>query len=195
MSTPVVKKALPVISVKKAYIAQRKTGDTYDTPRYLENTTEVSYEKNYGNSTWYAEGTAKFTNSILKEVPLTLALGDLTQDDECYTFGHKKSATGGVIRSALDVAPDVAFMFIEETADHNFDVTTLYSGTFTQGGKKSVTSEGQANYQNKQVSAMFKPADFANIKELIDYTQTFATMQEAEEYCKAITIPTVATTP
>ncbi|MGL5328599.1 MAG: major tail protein, partial [Peptostreptococcaceae bacterium] len=183
---------LPVISVKKAYIAQRKTGDTYDTPRYLENTTEVSYEKNYGNSTWYAEGTAKFTNSVLKEVPLTLAAGDLTQDDECYMFGHKKSAAGGVIRSALDVAPDVAFIYITESADHKFEVTTLYSGTFTQGGKKAVTSEGQANYQNKQVSAMFKPADFENVKELIDYSQVFETMQAAETYCQNVVIPTVA---
>lgn len=189
------KTALPVISVKKAYFAPRKSGASaepfYDESIYLENTTEVGYEKNYGSSSWYAEGELKISNSVLSEVPLTLAIGDLTPANECAIMGHKLSSTGGVIRSTQDVAPEGAFMFIEETADHKFEVTTLYSGVFTPGGRTASTSEGSANYQIKTITAAFKPVDFGDIIGLIDNSETFDTLAAAVAYCKNVTIPTV----
>lgn len=184
------KKALPIISVKKAYFAPRKA-EGYDTPAYLENVTEVGYEKNYGSSPFYAEGELKISNSVLSDIPLTVNVGDLSVVNECLIMGHKQSATGGVIRSTQDVAPEGAFMFIEETADHQFEVTTLYSGVFTPGGKTSATSEGSANYQTKTITAAYKPVDLGTSLGLIDNSEIFPTLAAAVTFCNKVTVPTV----
>lgn len=191
------KGALPVISVKKAYFAPMKedaiTAPFYEKPSYLENVTEVGYEKNYGSSAWYAEGELKINNSVLSDIPLTVALGDLTVANECLIMGHKESETGGVIRTTLDVAKEGAFLFIEEIADHKFEVTTLYSGTFTPGGKTSATSEGSANYQVKTITAAYKPVDVGDAVGLIDNSEIFDTLALAVGYCANVTVPTVKT--
>lgn len=189
------KKALPVISVKKAYFAKRKTTATttpfYDPTTYLENVTEVGYEKTYNNTPFYAEGELKCSNSVLSEIPLTVALGDLTQTNECLIMGHSLSKKGGVIRTSNDIPPEGAFLFIEETADHKFEVTTLYSGEFTPGGRTSATSEGSANYQVKTITASFKPTDVGAIEGIIDNSELFDTLREAIEYCANVTLPEV----
>lgn len=189
------KKALPIISVKKAYFAKMLKDATsspwYAKPEYLENVTEVGYEKNYGSSPWYAEGELKLSNSVLSDIPLTVALGDLTVSNECLMMGHKESKTGGVIRSTQDVATEGAFIFIEETADHKFEVTTLYSGVFTPGGKTSSTSEGSANYQVKTITAAYKPVDLGDLIGLIDNSEIFETLALAIKYCESVVVPTI----
>lgn len=191
------KKPLPVISVKKAYFAPIKAEATsapfYEKPTYLENVTEVGYEKNYGGSSWYAEGELKISNSVLSEIPLTLAIGDLTAANECLIMGHKLSTTGGVIRKTSDVPAEGAFIFIEETADHKFEVTTLYSGIFTPGGKTSATSEGTASYQVKTITAAFKPIDLGETLGLIDNSEVFDTLVSAITFCEDVTVPTEKT--
>lgn len=191
------KKALPVISVKKAYFGPRKkdatTAPFYEKPSYLENVTEVGYEKNYGSAPFYAEGELKISNSVLSDIPLTVALGDLTVANECLIMGHKESSTGGVVRSTQDVAPEGAFIFIEETADHQFEVTTLYSGTFTPGGKTSSTSAGSPNYQTKTITAAYKPVDIGTSLGLIDNSEIFETLALAMTYCETVVIPALKT--
>ncbi|MGL5439867.1 MAG: major tail protein [Filifactoraceae bacterium] len=192
------KSALPVITVRKSYFAKKPgTGsEKYATPVYLPNTTEVGIEKNFETSSFYAEGKAVCTNSVLGVIPVTLAVADLTESSECLLMGHRLSTTGGVIRSANDKAPEGAFGFYEEKADGTYDCTWLYSGRFVPGGRTATTSEGSPNYQAKTITANFISANLgAKLEEVTDYTVNLKTLTEVETFFSTVTLPVLPTQP
>lgn len=190
----IVKKALPIVTVKKAYFGKwTNTGDTktFEKPHYLENVTEVGFEKNYGSSTWYAEGEAKISNNFMESIPVNLSAGDITKINELYLFGHKESNTGGIIRTSNDRSSEGVFRFIEETADKNYLVTTLWNGSFVPGGRTTATAEGSANYQVKQLTGNFTAIDLStDLLGVTDTEEIFDTLQAAIAYCESVTLPT-----
>lgn len=194
MANP-IKKALPVVTVKKAYFGKWTTTTgtkTFEAPKYLENVTEVGFEKNYGSSTWYAEGEAKISNNFMEGIPVTLSAGDIVKENELYMFGHKESATGGVIRSTNDRSAQGVFRFIEQTADSKFLVTTLWNGSFVPGGRTTSTAEGSANYQVKQLNGNFNAIDLSEtLLGITDTEEIFETLEAAIAYCTSTTLPTV----
>lgn len=187
------KNALPIKSCWKAFVAARKTGDTFDEPKYLENMTEYSVEKDVSQDPYYAEGTLKYNSSTLKEIPFTLAIGDLTAENECYILGHTQGTSGEIIRTNNDVAPEIAVCVTDKKADGSIVATWYYSGQFAPSGKQGATSEGSANYQNKTLTAMFKPTDFSKIKEITDAEYHFATETEFNSWIETVAIPTIPT--
>lgn len=184
------KNALPVKSCYKAHYALRKTGDTFDKPVYLENLTEYGVEKEVSQDPYYAEGTLKYNSNTLKEIPLTLAIGDLLAANECALLGHEIGTSGEIIRTDSDKAPDVAICISDKKADDSIVATWYYSGQFAPGGRSGATSEGTANYQNKTITAMFKPTDFTAIKGVTDVEYNFRNEAEFESWIATVAIPT-----
>lgn len=191
----VVKKALPIVTVKRAYFGKWTSTSgvkTFEAPKYLENVTEVGFEKNYGSSTFYAEGEAKISNNFMESIPATISTADITKENEIYMFGHKESSTGGIIRSSNDRSAEGVFRFIEQTADNKFLVTTLWSGSFVPGGRTTATAEGSANYQVKTLTGNFNAIDLSDsLLGITDTEEIFDSLQAAIAYCTSTTLPAI----
>lgn len=177
--------ALPIVSCHKVYVAKKSGEKNWDTPRYLENLTELGIEKNFSNDGFYAEGTLKHNESTLTDIPVTMALGDLTDDDEVYLLGHRKDINGMIIRNKNDVAPDVALMFTVQKANNIFKGYVYYDGKFVPTGVSAATSEGSANYQPKTITGSFKPLENGDT----DASKVLTSLSEVEEFFKKVPIP------
>lgn len=186
------KSALPIKTSYKSYYSVR-SGDTYAAPKYLENTTEYGVEKDFSSDPWYAEGTLKYNSTTLKEIPITLSVGDLTEESECELLGHELSNEGGIVRTDNDKAPEVALIVSDKKADGTIVATIYYSGQFAPSGRSGATSEGSANYQVKTITANFKPTDIGDWKGITDYEFVLKDEAAFEDFVKTLKIPTKKT--
>lgn len=186
------KSALPVKTSYKSYVAERKA-DAYEKPIYLENMTEYAVEKDISSDPFYAEGTIKTNSTTLKEIPVTLSVGDLTTENDAKIHGHSISAEGGIVRCEGDKAPEVALIVSDKKADGTIVATVYYSGKFTPNGRSGATSEGSANYQVRTTTAMFKPTDVGGWIGLTDYEFILPDEAAFEEFVQEVAIPTKKT--
>ncbi len=150
--------ALPIITCHKVYVAVKTAEGVYDTPVYLENLTEIGVEKTFNSSSFYAEGVEKYTNHTLGGIPVTLAVGDLTEENEILLLGHKRDKNGLIVRNINDKPKTVALMFTVEKEEGVCKGYVYYDGKFVPSGVSATTREGTANYQPKTITGNFKPA-------------------------------------
>lgn len=183
--------ALPIVTCHKAYYAiKNKENDehgnlSYAKPKYLENLTEIGIEKNFSTDPFYAEGSLKYNETTLTEIPVTIATGDLTEDNEIEVMGHKKDKNGLVVRNKDDIAPDLALMFTVKKAEGIYKGYVFYDGKFVQSGINAGTSEGSANYQTKTITANFKPLDNG----ITDASKVLTSEAEVEAFFESVPIP------
>lgn len=177
---------LPIVSCHQVYYAIKNENGTYETPVYLPNLTEIGVEKNYNSSPFYAEGVLKHTHTVLGEVPITIATGDLEEEHEVVIMGHRVDSNGFVIRSTHDQAPDVAIMFTVEKSGGIYKGFVFYDGKFVPSGVSAATAEGSANYQPKTITGSFKPLEDGTI----DASKTLKSLAEVAEFFKSVPMPT-----
>lgn len=175
---------LPIVSCHRVYYAIKQEKG-YETPVYLPNLTEIAVEKNYNSTPFYAEGVLKHTHTVLGEVPITIATGDLEEEHEVDLMGHQIDLNGFIIRSIHDQAPDVAIMFTVEKAGGIYKGYVYYDGKFVPSGVSAATSEGSANYQPKTITGNFKPLDTGTV----DASKTLKGLKEVEEFFKSVPLP------
>ncbi|MTP79716.1 hypothetical protein GMB70_13785 [Turicibacter sanguinis] len=178
---------LPIVSCHQVYYAIKEE-EGYGTPIYLPNLTEIAVEKNYNSTPFYAEGVLKHTHTVLGEIPITIATGDLEEEHEVVLMGHRVDSNGFVIRSTHDQAPDVAIMFTVEKRGGIYKGYVFYDGKFMPSGVSAATAEGSANDQPKTITGNFKPLDDGTV----DASKTLKSLKEVEEFFKAVPIPNFA---
>lgn len=159
-----VQKILPIVNVKRLYVArllkEAFEGGKYiiefDTPRYLEGIKQLGFKPKQNTDPYYHEGRKILDEKTLQDIAVTLNITDLTDDDECYIMGHSLAETGGVLRNENDIAPDVAILYQAEKAKGIDQYGILYCGSFGLSDEDIKAKEGKANFQAKKMEASFR---------------------------------------
>lgn len=186
-------KILPVVNVKKLYVAHLlKEGDTitYDTPRYLEGVKQIQIKPKQNSDAYYHEGRKVLEEQTLQDINVVINITDLTDEDECYVMGHKLASTGGVIKNDNDIAPTVAIMYEADKAEGGKRFSTLYAGTFGIGEEDLKAKEGKTNFQDKKLQASFRPLINGLWQYKVDSDSPNATTEFLNKYFEQVTIPT-----
>lgn len=176
--------ALPIVTCHKVYYAI-KTEETYAKPVYMENLTEIGVEKNYNSETFYAEGVAKYTESALSDIPITISQGDLLEKDEVAIMGHRIDNNGLVVRNINDKPATVAILFTVKKGDGIYKGYCFYDGKFVPSGISAATAEGSPNYQAKTITGNFK----SNSNGDTDVSKVLTSEAEVEAFFAEVPIP------
>ncbi len=187
--TPSLDNALPIISCHKVYYAIKKKDGTYETPIYLPNLTEIGVEKNFNSSNFYAEGVLKDVHTVLSDIPITLATGDIEEEHEVRILGHRMDSNGFVVRNINDKAPDVAIMFTVEKRGGIYKGYVFYDGKFIPTGINAVTAEGSPQDKPKTITGNFKPLGDGTT----DASKTLIDLTQVEKFFESVPIPNFET--
>ena len=151
---------VPVVGLKKLYVAKILADDattTFDTPKCLAGIKEISIKPKVAIDEFYAEDMLWLSDTTLANIDVEVNITDLTSEDEAMLLGHKIATEGGIIKSADDVAPDVALLFKAIKGNGKARYITLYKGKFSIGDDDYKGKEGKANFQTKKLKASFSP--------------------------------------
>ncbi|AJA42868.1 phage tail protein [Clostridium tetani] len=151
---------VPVVGLEKLYVAKiLSDGETttYDTPKYLAGIKEIGVKPKVNSDEFYAENQLWLSESTLANVDVEVDITDLTNEDEAMLLGHKIATEGGIIKSADDVAPEVALLFKANKGNGKARYVVLYKGKFSIGDEDYKGKEGKANFQSKKLKATFAP--------------------------------------
>ncbi|RXM57214.1 major tail protein [Clostridium tetani] len=151
---------VPVVGLEKLYVAKiLSDGETttYDTPKYLAGIKEIGVKPKVNSDEFYAENQLWLSETTLANVDVEVDITDLTNEDEAMLLGHKIATEGGIIKSADDVAPEVALLFKANKGNGKARYVVLYKGKFSIGDEDYKGKEGKANFQSKKLKATFAP--------------------------------------
>lgn len=148
-------------NIRKAYYALLLTdtdaGATWSPTEYLEGLREITVTPTETSGDIYAEGGVWDTDSENGPINVSMDLTDVPIETRAKLFGHKLSATGGLIDNQKDQAPYLALMYEKELVDGVMEYVTLYKGKLMKPEDKGKTREGNVEYQTKAVSGRFIP--------------------------------------
>lgn len=154
-------KVTPVIGLEKMYIAKLKKdgidGVEYDKPNYFEGIKEISIKPKFNTDEFYAENMLWDSETTLANIDIEVNIADLTNENEAFLLGHKMSEEGGIIKSADDVAPEVALLFKANKSKGGTRYIICYKGSFSPCDEDYKGKEGKANFQSKKLKATFSP--------------------------------------
>lgn len=189
---------MPVVTVREAFYATKTAGSngtvTYSKPIILGNVQEVGVEKSYSDDVHYSSGRLDYSNKTFSSMGVTLLRNDLTKEEEAALLGAKISGSS-IVSQSNDVAPEVAFGWIEEVAGGKCKTYIMYGTRFAPSGSSAATSEGSANFQHKELKGTNKPVDFGTgLKEVLDRKEEFDTYELALASI-ATTLPLPTTSP
>lgn len=151
---------VPVVGLEKLYVAKiLSDGETttFDTPKYLAGIKEIGVKPKVNSDEFYAENQLWLSETTLANVDVEVDITDLTNVDEAMLLGHKIATEGGIIKSADDVAPEVALLFKANKGNGKARYVVLYKGKFSIGDEDYKGKEGKANFQSKKLKATFAP--------------------------------------
>jgi len=156
---------MPRIGFDKVYAAELLTDPmggpaTYGVPMWLGAGISAGVEHTSDSSILDADDhqTDIFIN--YGGTTVTLNVRELPVKSACMLQGHKLSATGGVIRSASDVAPYVALMFRCMKSDGTYQYCVLFKGKFQLAGSNAETKKkGGVTFQTPTLTADFIARD------------------------------------
>jgi phi13 family phage major tail protein len=151
---------VPVVGLEKLYVAKiLSDGETttYDTPKYLAGIKEIGVKPKVNSDEFYAENQLWLSETTLANIDVEVDITDLTNEDEAMLLGHKIATEGGIIKSADDVAPEVALLFKANKGNGKARYVVLYKGKFSIGDEDYKGKEGKANFQAKKLKATFAP--------------------------------------
>lgn len=151
---------VPVVGLEKLYVAKILTDGettTFDTPKYLAGIKEIGVKPKVNSDEFYAENQLWLSETTLANVDVEVNITDLTNEDEAMLLGHKIATEGGIIKSADDVAPEVAILFKANKGNGKARYVVLYKGKFSIGDEDYKGKEGKANFQSKKLKATFAP--------------------------------------
>lgn len=151
---------VPVVGLEKLYVAKiLSDGETttFDTPKYLAGIKEIGVKPKINTDEFYAENQLWLSETTLANVDVEVDITDLTNEDEAMLLGHKIATEGGIIKSADDVAPEVAVLFKANKGNGKARYVVLYKGKFSIGDEDYKGKEGKANFQSKKLKATFAP--------------------------------------
>ena len=146
-------------NIGKAYYALLLTdaveGATYAPTEYLEGLREITVTPTEQQGDIYAEGVVWDTDTENGPINISFDVTDIPLATRAKLFGHKLSATGGVIDNQKDAAPYLALMYEKTLKDGVVEYVTLYKGKLMKPEDKGKTREGGVEYQTKSVSGRF----------------------------------------
>ena len=151
---------VPVVGLDKLYIAKilRDEVETeFDKPKYLAGIKEIGIKPKVNTDEFYAENQLWLSETTLANIDVEVNITDLTNEDEAMLLGHKIATEGGIIKSADDVAPEVALLYKASKGNGKARYAVLYKGKFSIGDESYKGKEGKANFQSKKLKASFAP--------------------------------------
>lgn len=154
-------KIVPIVGLEKLYVAKilkdDETGVEFDTPRYLPGIKEITINPSVNQESFYAENIEWLNDSTLENIEVGVNITDLIDEDESFLLGHKLAEEGGVIKSADDVAPDVAILLKANKGKGEYRYQVLYKGNFGIGEAGYKGKEGTTEFGTKHLTAKFAP--------------------------------------
>lgn len=146
-------------NIGKAYYAvlltDDATGATWKPTVYLPGLREITVTPTETPGEVYAEGGVWDTDNENGPINISFDVTDIPLINRAEMFGHKLSASGGVIDNQNDEAPYIALMYEKTLKSGVTEYVTLYKGKLTKPEDKGKTREGGVEYQTKAVSGRF----------------------------------------
>lgn len=191
---------VPVIGLEKLYIAKiikdDITGATFDTPKYLAGVKEISVKPKVSTESFYAENILWLSDTTLGDIEVGINITDLVDEEESFLLGHKLATEGGVIKSADDIAPEVAILYKSNKGNGKGRYQVLYKGKFTLGDDQIKGKEGKSNFQSKELKATFQPLHFNKMWQYkVDEDSSSAPADLDTKFFESVIIPTKKVTP
>ena len=183
--------------LQKCYVATIDTTGAYKPAIELGDLIEISISPSENSATLYAGNGVIMTDSALGEIPVTISLPAISEENQALLFGHKVAEGGGLIKSSKDVKPYVAIMFSQTSKDsvsgeEVIDYITLFKGQFSQQEQKGKTKEGGVEFQTVSLSAQFMPLETGIWEHIVSSDSTgFDEKVHATKWGKTVEIPTV----
>ncbi|MFQ8920932.1 MAG: major tail protein [Clostridium paraputrificum] len=184
--------------LRKCYVAKITSDGTWDVPKELGDLIEVSIQASENSATMYAGNRIIMTDSALGDIDGSITIPSLSEEMECYIFGHQKRQGGGIIKSSKDVKPYVAFLFEQTskndtTGEEVVDYVTLYKGQFNLAERKGKTKEGSPELQSTSLSMKFSTLNSGVYMDIVSTdSEGFDKVAFEKTWAKTITEPTVA---
>lgn len=152
---------MAVIGLKNFYVAQiisdDENGTVYDTPRKIDKAMNISVTPNTNSATLYGDDQAQEIVEELESVDVEISTNDLSLEDYAFLLGKEVNDDGGVIDSANDDAPYVAFGYEMPLSKGGKQLTWLYKGKFGIPSESGQTKQGSPEFQTPTISATFIP--------------------------------------
>lgn len=146
-------------NIGKAYYAVLLTdeaeGATWKPTVYLPGLREITVTPTENQGDIYAEGEMFDTDIENGPINISFDITDIPVVNQAELFGHKISASGGIIDNQNDSAPYVALMYEKKLKDGVMEYVTLYKGKLMKPEDKGKTREGNVEYQTKSVTGRF----------------------------------------
>lgn len=185
---------VPVVGLEKLYVAKILTDGettTFDIPKYLPGVKEIGIKPKVNTDEFYAENMLWLSDTTLANIDVEVDITDLVDEDEAMLLGHKIATEGGIIKSANDIAPDVALLLKANKGNGKARYVVLYKGKFSLGDDSYKGKEGKSNFQAKKLKATFAPLHSNSMWSYkVDEEQG---MDDTKFFAK-VTVPTVKTT-
>lgn len=186
-------KIVPVVGLEKLYVAKILSdaeATTFDAPKYLAGVKEIGIKPKVNSDEFYAENQLWLSETTLANIDVEVDITDLTAEDEAMLLGHKLATEGGIIKSADDVAPEVAILFKANKGKGGVRYIVLYKGTFSPSDESYKGKEGKANFQAKKLKATFAPL---HSNSMWSYKVDGEQGMSDEKFFKSVIIPTEKT--
>lgn len=185
-------KIVPVVGLERLYVAKLLTDDitgaTFDVPKYFAGIKEIGIKPKVNSDEFYAENQLWLSETTLANIDVEIDITDLTNEDEAMLLGHKIATEGGIIKSADDIAPEVALLYKANKGNGKARYGIIYKGKFSIGDEDFKGKEGKANFQSKKLKATFAPLHSNSMWSYkIDEEQG---MDDTKFFAK-VTVPTV----
>lgn len=152
---------VPIVGLEKLYAAKilkdDESGVEFDTPKYLPGIKEIALKPNISTEPFYAENIEWLSETTLANVEVEVDIADLSDEDEAFLLGHKLAKEGGIIKSANDIAPDVALLFKANKGKGENRYQILYKGNFSTSDDSYKGKEGKSEFQSRKLKASFAP--------------------------------------
>lgn len=139
------KVALP-IGLDSVYIAILKEdtaeGTTYETPEYLARAIKAALQPITATGTLESDDEVELDESAIIGYTVTFEASQLDDYMRAKLGGHRIDASGGIVITSDDKAPEIALLFRSLLSDRkNYKYTALYRGSF---------QPNEENYESKK---------------------------------------------
>ncbi len=190
-------KIVPIVGLEKLYVAEiikdDETGVEFDTPRYLEGVREIAINPSMNTEPFYAENVEWMSETTLESIEVEIDITDLKDEEEAFLLGHKVATEGGIIKSADDIAPDVALLYKANKGKGEYRYQILYKGTFSLSEDGAKGKEGTTDYRSRALAARFAPLRFNKMWQYkVDSDSPNAPTDLDTSFFKDVIVPTEA---
>jgi len=161
------------IGLKNIYYAVMTIGsgsaaDSYGTPVKIGEAISVDINPSVATNNLYGDDMAVATDTITKEISVTIETTDISLENQAALLGHTYSAADGLTANMTDTAPYVALLFESDKHNGGIRCVKLMKGKFAPTQEKIQTRGENLNYQTPSLTGTFvadKNGDWKKVKD------------------------------